>query len=173
MKVSESGSGWSRTVDRVRRRLLGGLLIGGGLAATGSAQRARADNPTSQAFPGVFEHHHLVYQFNKADPEYQQHVTFSVGAMLRRYQDDIRIVVTCFGPGIHILAKKPLRPVADEIKSRVASLDVYGVEFHACENTMKSLNWTKDDLVPFAKVVPVGAADIMELQEHGYAYLSW
>ena len=38
---------------------------------------------------------------------------------------------------------------------------------------MKSLGWTVDDLLPFAKRVEVGAADIMELQEEGYAYISW
>ncbi|HKK06324.1 MAG TPA: DsrE family protein [Gammaproteobacteria bacterium] len=174
MSKSDSDRLWTRTVDTVRRRLLGGLVAGGGLAALGGTREARADdNPTQQAFPGVFAHHHVVYQFNKADPDYQQDVTFSVGAMLRRYQDDIKIVVVCFGPGIHVLAKKPLRPVAEEIKSRVSSLALYGVEFHACHNTMKSLDWTKDDLVDFAKVVPVGAADLMELQEKGFAYLSW
>ena len=82
-------------------------------------------------------------------------------------------MVTCFGPGIHILARRPLRPVSEEIRQRVSSLSHYGVEFHACGNTMKSLNWTRDDLVPFARVVEVGAADLLELQEQGYAYLSW
>jgi intracellular sulfur oxidation DsrE/DsrF family protein len=47
------------------------------------------------------------------------------------------------------------------------------VEFHACANTMKSLGWTEEDLLPFAQVVDVGAADLMELQEQGYAYISW
>ncbi|HEY0720889.1 MAG TPA: DsrE family protein, partial [Gammaproteobacteria bacterium] len=77
------------------------------------------------------------------------------------------------GPGIHILAKSPKRPVSKEISQRVASLVQYGVEFHACGNTMQSLGWTQDDLLPFAKVVEVGAADLMELQEQGYAYVSW
>jgi hypothetical protein len=38
---------------------------------------------------------------------------------------------------------------------------------------MKSLKWTEADLLPFAKRVEVGAADLMELQEQGYAYISW
>lgn len=163
---------WARTVDTVRRRLLGGLLAGGGLAAMGGVASVHAEG-SEQAFPGVFAHHHIAYQFNKADPAYQQDVTFSVGAMLRRYQDDVKIVVVCFGPGIHVLAKKPLRPVAQNIRERVSSLNQYGVQFHACQNTMKSLKWTKADLVDFAEVVPVGAADLMELQEKGYAYMSW
>ncbi len=124
-------------------------------------------------FPGDEPANKVVYQFNKADPDYQKAVLFSVGAMLRKYGDNIRIVVVAIGPGIHILAKKPKRPVAREIRERVSSLAHYGVEFQACGNTMKALNWTEKDLVPFAKRVEVGAAALMELQQQGYAYISW
>lgn len=162
-------------VSRPRRRLLGSFGVA--LAALGMQRAARAGEEATSldepVFPGDEPAHKMVYQFNKGDAEYQEHVLFSVGAMLRKYGDNIRLVVTCFGPGIHILARRPLRPVSEEIRQRVSSLSHYGVEFHACGNTMKSLNWTRDDLVPFARVVEVGAADLLELQEQGYAYLSW
>jgi len=138
-----------------------------GLAA---AQEGGADE---LIFPGDEPAHKVVYQFNKADEAYQKAVLFSVGAMLRKYGDNVRIVVVAIGPGIHILAKNPKRPVSQEIRERVSSLAQYGVEFHACGNTMKSLRWTDDDLLPFAKRVEVGAAALMELQEQGYAYISW
>lgn len=134
---------------------------------------ALAADEDKMHFPGDPAEHKLVYQFNKGDEEYQHHVLFSVGAMLRKYGDNIHIVVVAIGPGIHILAKNPERPVSQEIKERVSSLSQYGVEFHACGNTMKSLEWTMNDMVPFAKYVEVGAADLMELQEQGYAYISW
>jgi intracellular sulfur oxidation DsrE/DsrF family protein len=38
---------------------------------------------------------------------------------------------------------------------------------------MKTLKWTQEDLVDFATMVQVGAADLMELQEQGYSYISW
>ncbi len=138
--------------------------------ALGLAQDGGADE---LIFPGDEPAHKIVYQFNKADEAYQKAVLFSVGAMLRKYGDNIRIVVVAIGPGIHILAKNPKRPVPEEIRQRVSSLAQYGVEFHACGNTMKSLHWTEKDLLPFAKRVEVGAADLMELQEQGYAYISW
>lgn len=151
-----------------RRRVLAALLVGGGMLALGPVW---ADDELR--FPGDEPTHKVVYQFNKAEPEYHNAVLFSVGAMLRKYGDDIKIVVTAIGPGIHILAKTPGRPVSDEVKQRVSSLAQYGVEFHACGNTMKSLGWTEDALLPFANYVEVGAADLMELQEQGYAYISW
>lgn len=93
--------------------------------------------------------------------------------MLRKWGDNVEIVVVAIGPGLHILAKKPKRPVSEETRERVASLNEYGVKFHACGNTMKALKWEEKDMLPFAKVVEVGASDLMELQEEGYAYISW
>ena len=124
-------------------------------------------------FPGDPPEHKVVYQFNKADEATQKAILFSVGAMLRKYGDNISIVVVGIGPGLHILAKEPKRPVSEETKQRVSSLAQYGVAFHACGNTMKSLKWKAEDMLPFAKIVEVGASDLMELQEDGYAYISW
>ncbi|VAW96116.1 hypothetical protein MNBD_GAMMA20-1198 [hydrothermal vent metagenome] len=141
------------------------------LGATGAA--FAADEDEELRFPGDPPDHKLVYQFNKADEAYQKAVLFSVGAMLRKYGDNIHIVVVAIGPGLHILAKEPLRPVSEETRQRVSSLSQYGVEFHACGNTMKALNWEAKDMLPFASVVEVGVSDLMELQEDGYAYISW
>lgn len=159
-------------VDAGRRRLLGGgVIAGAGLVGLASSRVARAGDELR--FPGDPAAHKVVYQFNKSDADYQDHVLFSVGALLRAYPDNVDIVVVAFGPGIHILGKHPQRPVSELIRQRVSSLAQYGVQFHACGNTMKSLKWTEADLVPFAKRVEVGAADMMELQEQGYAYISW
>ncbi len=124
-------------------------------------------------FPGDPPDHKVVYQFNTADEATQKAILFSVGAMLRKWGDNISIVVVGIGPGLHILAKKPGRPVSEETRQRVSSLAQYGVEFQACGNTMKALKWTEKDMLPFANVVEVGASALMELQEQGYAYISW
>lgn len=162
--------------DGLRRRLLGGTLAGLGVAVLGN-NTASAQTDTGSVdelhFPGDEPQHKVVYQFNKADLGYQDHVIFSVGEMLRKYGDNIKIVVVAFAEGVHILGKHPGREVKEEIRQRISSLALYGVEFHACGNTMKSLKWTEEDLVDFAQVVQVGAADLMELQEQGYSYISW
>jgi intracellular sulfur oxidation DsrE/DsrF family protein len=170
------------SINSLRRHVVGGILAGGGLALVGHSKSTQAaedagdkhnEEPQELRFPGDPADHKVVYQFNKGDETYQNAVLFSVGAMLRKYGDNIHIVVVGIGPGIHILAKRPKRPVSKEIRERVASLLQYGVEFHACGNTMKSLGWTENDVLESAKVVEVGAADLMELQEQGYSYLSW
>ena len=156
------------THNRFRRLLLQGTgLFGAGLLAV----RAQAHHTDSH-----FEDrstHQLVYQCNKADSDYIQAILFSCGEMLRTYGDDIELIVTAIGPGLHLLGKRPERTIAKIHQDRAASLAAYGVAFHACGNTMKTLNWTGDDLLDFAKVVPIGAVDLMELQERGFSYISW
>lgn len=160
-----------KMIDAQRRRLLGAAVAGAGVAALGSAKaQGSVDELT---FPGDEPKHRVVYQFNKAELGYQDHVIFSVGEMVRKYGDNIKVVVVAFAEGIHILGKRPGREVKEELRQRISSLSHYGVEFHACGNTMKSLKWTEKDIVDFATVVEVGASDIMELQEQGYSYIAW
>ena len=171
MSGNQNKASWIERIDGTRRRLFGGLLVGAGMAAISSKLQAAEEEELR--FPGDPPDHHVVYQFNKADLGYQDHVIFSVGEMVRKYGDNVKIVVVAFAEGIHILGKKPGREVKEEIRERVSSLAQYGVEFHACGNTLKSLDWNEDDILPFAKVVDVGAADLMELQEQGFSYISW
>lgn len=160
-----------------RRRILTGLITFATGLLVPSAVRAEEPEVTTDAeemrFPGDATQHNVVFQFNKADQDYHNAVLFAVGELLRKYGDNITIVVTAFGQGIHILAKKPLRNVSEHTRQKVKSLADYGVKFHACGNTMKGLDWAQDDMLPFAEIVQVGAADILELQEKGYSYLSW
>ncbi len=173
----------SSSLDSGRRRLLGTLLASSGIAAISqvasstpahaSDQGSPAEGADNLRFPGDPADNKVVYQFNKGDESYHKSVLFSVGAMLRKYGDNIQIIVVGIGPGIHILAKKPGRPVSEAIRQQVASLLQYGVEFHACGNTMKALKWDAGNILDSVKVVDVGAADLMELQQQGYAYISW
>jgi len=157
-----------RLFDRTRRMALQAVGLLGGLAA---ARLVRAHHTESHLEDASA--HRIVYQCNKADPDYLQHVLFSAAELLRKYGDDVEIVIGVFGPGIHLIASHPQRPIPSELQQRAASLAVYGVSFHACGNTMKSLGWTEQDLLPFARVVPIGVDDIMQLQEQGFAYVSW
>ena len=155
-------------LSRTRRTLLkaGGLL--GGLFALGSARAHHTDSHFEDASA-----HRIVYQCNRADRDYLESVLFSAGELLRKYGDDVEIIVAVFGPGLHLLGKRPKRAIPPELQQRASSLAEYGVAFHACGNTMESLGWSEPDLLPFAKVVPIGVDDIMLLQEKGFAYMSW
>jgi hypothetical protein len=143
-----------------------------GLFGIGMAAKAAHAHHTETHFEDSSPHK-LVYQCNSADHEYLDHILFSCGEMLRKYGDDIELVVAVFGPGIHLLAKRPGRGVSRRQQQRAGSLSDYGVAFHACGNTMKALDWKEDDMLEFTRIVPVGVDDIMQLQEKGFAYMSW
>ena len=157
------------TIDTHRRRLLQWITATTGLGLASRNVQAVSEHQELFGEP----EHKLVYQFNRADLDYMEHILFSVGAMLRQHGDNIHLVVTAIGPGIHILAKHPRRPVPQLIRQRVSSLAAYDVSFHACGNTMKSLGWDADDMLEFADIVEIGADDLMTLQEQGYSYISW
>lgn len=116
--------------------------------------------------------HRVVYQCNKADHDYIESVLFSSGELLRKYGDDVELVIAAFGPGLNLLAKQPKRAISSLQKERVSSLVEYGVRFQACGNTMKSMNWTEADILPEAEIVTIGADGIMQLQEVGFSYIS-
>ena len=150
-----------------RRQFLAMLGLGGaGLLAT-KAQAHHTDSHFEDKSA-----HQLVYQLNKIDHAYVEGILFSSAEMLRKYGDDIEIVISALGPGLHLLATRPKRPVSRLHQQRVQSLMQYGVRFQACGNTMKSLNWTEKDIIDGAQIVPVGIDGIMQLQEQGFSYIS-
>jgi len=158
-----------------RRRLLTSLAsMAAGVFASRQASASETTSDDGELrFPGDPTEHNVVYQLNKSDQKYHDAILHSAGEMLRKYNDNVTIVITAFGPGIHVLGKKPLREVSDEVKQKIKSLADYGIKFHACGNTMDTLGWKKEDMHDFVEVVQVGAADLIELQEKGYGYISW
>ena len=71
----------SNPVSRTRRMALKTLGLFGGLLAAGRTQAHHTDTHFEDKSA-----HNIVYQCNKADPEYLQHILFSAGELLRRYE---------------------------------------------------------------------------------------
>lgn len=78
-------------------------------------------------------------------------------------QVDIEIVA--YGPGIGMLK---LDSVAN---SRVAEAAKAGISIVACENTMRNLKLSRDDMNPVASYVPAGVVQLMARQSEGWAYI--
>ncbi len=152
-----------------RRQFLS--MLGIGLGGAGLTLKQAQAHHTETHFEDTTKHK-LVYQCNKADPDYIEHVLFSCGEMLRKYGDDIHLVIAAFGPGLNLLAKQPNRPISSVHKQRVKSLADYGVELQACGNTMKSLQWSEKDIIEEAKIIEIGVDGIMKLQEQGFSYIT-
>lgn len=150
-----------------RRHFLSLLGLGGASLTLNSAQAHHTETHFEDKST-----HQLVYQCNRADHAYIDHILFSCGEMLRKYGDDIEIVIAAFGPGLNLLAIHPKRAISPLHQQRVKSLAEYGVRFQACGNTMKSMNWLDKDIMEIAEIVPIGVDGIMLLQEKGFSYIN-
>ena len=118
-----------------------------------------------------FAEKHVVLQISDGDPSKQTLVLNVANNLVKHYgQDKVDVEIVAFGPGLPILFAK------SENKDRISGLVSSGVQFSACGNTIKAVTKKTGKAPVLAKgvnVVPAGVIRIMELQEQGYAYLSW
>lgn len=154
------------------------LALTFGLGALAQAQAAGTASPEAPRFD--FDHptfvhdlpfakHQIVLQVSVNEPTYWNLVLNNAQNLLDFFgQENVRIVVVAFGPGLPMLLKNS--PVA----SRIESEDSEGVEFDACHNTMKAMARKIGHMpvvLPQAVVVPAGVVRIMQLEHAGFAYL--
>jgi len=83
-----------------------------------------------------------------------------------------KIVVVAHGRGIDFLLKDARTPGGTAFVTAVDELALRGVEFRVCRFTLESRNIEPSRVVPDAKLVPSGVAEVARLQsrEH-YSYL--
>jgi len=81
-----------------------------------------------------------------------------------------KIAVVAHGKGIGMLLATTAA-ANPEIKTTVEKLHASGVVFAVCENTMKRLTITKEQLVGIATSVDSGVSEVIRKQESGYAYI--
>jgi uncharacterized protein len=83
-----------------------------------------------------------------------------------------RIVVVSHAAGINFLLRDAKDRNGNPFEVAVQDLVSKGVEFRACEITLKSRNIDPKQLIEEAKLVPSGVAEVSRLQfKEGYAYL--
>ena len=81
-----------------------------------------------------------------------------------------QIEVIAHGKGIGMLLAKTAA-ANSAMTATVATLHANRVIFAVCENTMKKMQITKDQLVPLATTVDSGVTEVIRKQEAGYAYI--
>ena len=109
--------------------------------------------------------HKVVFQLTSDD-------TLVHKALLKQIENfttaapNARIEVVCHNNGISFLKKDGNR-YADKIRHWSAK----GVDFVACENTMKQRKIKREDLVESCRTVPAGILEIVQKQEKKWSYL--
>lgn len=106
-----------------------------------------------------------VVHVNFADAERQKHGLKNVTNMLKAEGGTAEVVVVCHGPGIALVVKDK-SPDAAEVERLIKE----GVNFAACENTLKDKGIPKKNLLPGVTTVPSGAAEVVRRQQDGFGY---
>lgn len=86
-------------------------------------------------------------------------------------EPNTKIVVVAHGAGIDFLLKDAKDKMGNAFTSEIETLGMRGVEFRVCNNTLKSRHIEASRVIPDAKIVPSGVAEIAKLESQGYVYL--
>jgi hypothetical protein len=89
-----------------------------------------------------------------------------------RAEPDVKIVVVGLGDGIKFLLKDAQDASGKSYQTQVSALAEQGVQFRVCNNTLTAHGVDPSRVIPQARVVPSGVAEVARLQaREGYAYL--
>jgi len=107
----------------------------------------------------------VVVHVNFAEPGVQGAGLKNVANILK-VEPHAKVAVVCHGAGIGLLEK-----ARSDHAEAIAGLMGQGVDFVACENTMRQKSIRKEDLLPGVGTVPSGALEVVRKQQRdGYAY---
>jgi intracellular sulfur oxidation DsrE/DsrF family protein len=80
--------------------------------------------------------------------------------------DSVEIEIVCHAGGIDLLFSHD-----NKLALRIQKLHIDGVNFAACNNTLKGRKIGKDRIFAFAAIVDSGTAEVIRKQEAGWSYL--
>ena len=112
--------------------------------------------------------HHVVFQLTEPEGGAWNVLPIHVENLRAAFDKDggSEVEVVFFGAGLNMLLKKNTA-----YEERLKKLADSGVTLSACQNAMRIMNVTTEDLFPFASQVDSGAAELARKQEAGWAYI--
>ena len=107
----------------------------------------------------------VVLQLQSSDTLVHKSVVMQV-SNIKSAMPDAQIELVCHGPGLEFLTKK-----SGGYANKLQKLNLKDVALMGCEFTMKTRNYKKEDLVPFASTVPFGIVEILKKQQENWLYV--
>ncbi|MBI3228990.1 MAG: DsrE family protein [Burkholderiales bacterium] len=164
------------TTPPSRREFLSGqvgLAVTAGLASLPfAAQAAEVAAPAPAATPAAPATSPIHVVYHVADGIEQAARAFANAFNHMKAEPNTRIVFVALGSGIEFLIEGTKDKNGNVFADGVAGLATLGVQFRACNNTLRGMKLDPSKLVLEARVVPSGVAEIARLQaREGYVYL--
>ncbi|MCC6462287.1 MAG: DsrE family protein [Saprospiraceae bacterium] len=120
---------------------------------------------TAQNHPVDKQKHKIVFQLTSGDSLVHKGMLRQIGHILEAAPNS-KIEVVCHSNGLPFLVAAQSTQVA-----KIKELEAKGVDFMACENTMRDRKVTAADLVIGCQTVPSGVLEVARKQEKHWAYI--
>lgn len=111
------------------------------------------------------DEHKVVMQLTSADTNVHKMMLRQIGNLLSA-APNTKVEVVCHANGINMLMTQQTK-----VQAKIAELKSKGVEFMACENTMREKKITREEMIPEAGYVKAGLLEIIKKQEQGWSYI--
>lgn len=130
---------------------------------TAAAFSVFAQTPQAASSPK----HKVVFELNAQAPSGWDQLFHNVDNVQKIFGGEgVQVEIVFFGRGLNMLLKKNTE-YADRLKQAADK----GVILAACQNTMRAMKVTTEDLFPFATQVDSGVAELVRKQEAGWSYI--
>lgn len=111
--------------------------------------------------------HKVVFELNAPAPSGWDQLFHNVENVQKIFAaDGTQVEIVFFGKGLRMLLK-----TNSEYAERLKEAADKGVVLAACQNTMRQMKITGEDLFPFATQVDSGVAELVRKQEAGFVYI--
>ena len=144
---------------RFRGLALVGIVMGGLAVAVAAGNNGQKEHARPLK---------VVVHFNFGDVARQGHGLKNIENILKEAESAglvTEIEVVCHSDGIILLEKAKTAQATP-----IEALQKKGVQFAACENTMRQRSIRPGDLLPGVTTVPSGAFEVVRRQQDGYSY---
>jgi intracellular sulfur oxidation DsrE/DsrF family protein len=109
--------------------------------------------------------HKIVFQLTTADTVFHKALMKQLDNILR-IAPDSKLEIVCHGPGLEMLMKEKCI-----VAPTIEAFTMRGVEFVACEFSLKQRKVEKSQIIPSAGFVEAGIIEIVSKQEKGWSYI--
>ncbi len=111
------------------------------------------------------QHPKVILHLQSADTLVHKSIVNQI-ANLKKEMPDAKVEIVCHGPGMDFLLKEKSKYI-----NKIYKMNMKDVAFVGCEFTMSQKHIKKEDLVPFATIVPFGIVEIIKKQQDQWLYV--
>ncbi|HLW55931.1 MAG TPA: DsrE family protein [Bacteriovoracaceae bacterium] len=108
----------------------------------------------------------VVFELTSDNPKHWETLLNNLENVKKDLGPKTKMEVVVHGNGMGVLLKR-----IEFQKRRMTKIVSEGVQFLACENTLRRRGIKREELYDFAKTVPAGLGEIIRKQKEGWAYI--